>query len=110
MEQNFLTILKNKNIERQKVWDSENQLTLLFKVNEFFGEAGELANEIKKLERERLGLVGSRTTQEKIENEIADVLITLDLIATKLNIDLTQATKNKFNQTSVKNNFDIFID
>jgi NTP pyrophosphatase (non-canonical NTP hydrolase) len=64
------------------------------------GEAGEACNEIKKLERERLGLVGSRTTLDKVAEELADVIISTDLIAMELGIDLGEAVKNKFNKTS----------
>lgn len=76
---NFFPTLREKNIERQKIWDSKGQIKLDFRLLEFFGECGELANLIKKDYRESLGLVGSRVEKKQFEEEIADVVITLDL-------------------------------
>lgn len=95
--------LREANIARQKEWDANNQLTLTYSSNELAGEVGELCNEIKKLERERLGIVGSRTTMEKVRQELADVVICADLLGMRLNIDLGEAVINKFNLTSNNN-------
>lgn len=94
------TYLRNGNIERQKEWDPENKISLEYRGNEFAGEAGEVCNEVKKLARERLGIAGSRTTVEKLASEAADAVICLDLICMDAGIDLFQAVKNKFNETS----------
>lgn len=95
--------LRNANIARQKEWDGGGELSLSFKGNELAGETGELCNVIKKLERERLGLPGSRDTVEHAAEEMADVIICVDLIANHLGVDLWQAVANKFNATSEKN-------
>src|SRR6266852_2876118 len=70
--------------------------------NELAGETGEACNVIKKLERERLRLRGSRATVAQLAEELADVVIVVDLIASRLNIDLSYAIEQKFNATSAK--------
>lgn len=91
--------LREADKKRSSEWNG-GILSLSFRGLEMAGEAGEACNEIKKLERERLGLVGSRTTLDKVAEELADVIISTDLIAMELGIDLGEAVKNKFNKTS----------
>lgn len=95
--------LREANAIRQAEWDMDNKISLSFRGNELGGECGEAQNEIKKLERERLGIRGSRTTVEKLAQELADVVICVDLIAMELGIDLSQAVRGKFNLTSENN-------
>lgn len=87
---------------RQKEWDSGQQTTLLYRAVELGGECGELLNVIKKLERANLGMVGSRATKQDLVDEMADVMICLQLVADKADIDLDQAVRVKFNKTSRK--------
>lgn len=94
--------LREANELRNEEWDSDSQVTLSFRGNELAGEVGEACNLIKKLERERMGLVGSRTTKEKLAKELADVVICIDLIAMQEDIDLNKAVEDKFNHTSKK--------
>jgi len=94
--------LRQANVERNKEFDPENLITASFRGLELAGEVGELCNVIKKLERERLELPGSRTTMLSLAKEIADVLITLDLLAMHYSIDLGEATRYKFNSTSTR--------
>lgn len=115
--------LRYHNNVRQHEWDSDNQITLAYRGNEFGGETGEALEEaigrlldmlrlskaagkvqniVKKLEREALGIAGSRATKQSLADELADVLICVDLIAMKEDIDLWQAVKSKFNATSQK--------
>lgn len=98
------TKLRHANVTRQKEWDEGKQITLSYKGNELAGEIGELCNVLKKLERESLGIRGSRATVQQAEEEAADGIICLDLICAHLGIDLWEAVKKKFNKTSVKNN------
>lgn len=102
--QTLHTTLKAANQARQKEWDVDNKIDLAFRGNELAGEVGEACNVIKKLERERLGIKGSRDTAEHLAEELADVVICVDLIAMHLGIDLNNAIRNKFNATSVKQN------
>lgn len=97
----YLT-LRTANEARQLAWDEDNQITLAYRGNEFAGEAGEVCNVIKKLERERMGIRGSRDTVEHLAEELADTVICADLIAMQAGIDLDAAVANKFNATSAK--------
>lgn len=94
------TVLRMANELRQAEWDKDSKITLSYRGNELGGECGEAQNEIKKLERERLGIRGSRTTVEKLAEELSDVIICTDLIAMKEGIDLWAAVVAKFNATS----------
>ncbi|MGL4488113.1 MAG: MazG-like family protein [Rhizobiaceae bacterium] len=97
-----LKALRIANAARQKEWDKDNQITLSYRGTELGGEVGEALNIIKKLERERLGIKGSRATVEDLAEELADVIICCDLIAMATGIDLTKALQEKFNKTSEK--------
>lgn len=94
--------LRLANFYRQKEWDQNDTITLGHRGNELAGETGEVCNIIKKLERERLGLRGSRATKEQLAEELADVIICADLIAMHCGIDLQAAVIEKFNETSKK--------
>ncbi len=79
------------------------------------GEAGEVCNAVKKLNRIRDGLANindpGRSLTETgqavaaIGDEIADTLIYLDLLALRLGIDLATVTRAKFNATSERYGF-----
>ena len=58
------------------------------------GEVGELCNLIKKLRR------GENIPLHELADEAADVQIYLDLLCTRLGIDLSAATVRKFNRIS----------
>lgn len=104
-----LNTLRAANVQRQKEWDVDNQITLSYRGNEMAGEAGEVCNVIKKLDRERMGIRGSRDTVEHLAEELADVIICVDLIAASMNIDLAGAVAAKFNGTSAKQKLHTFI-
>jgi hypothetical protein len=63
-------------------------LPICFRCVELVGEVGEAANVMKKLERARLGIAGSRATPEDLADELADVAICADLIAMDLGLEL----------------------
>lgn len=94
--------LRAANLARQAEWDPGQQISLSYRGNELGGECGEAQNVIKKLERERLGIRGSRATLDDLAQELADVVICADLIAMAEGIDLDQAVADKFNATSEK--------
>ena len=94
--------LREANVARQAAWDSENKISLSYRGNELAGECGEACNVIKKIERERLGIRGSRDTLEHLAQELADVIICVDLVALAEGIDLDAAVAAKFNETSEK--------
>lgn len=95
--------LRSANIVRQAEWDKDDRISLSYRGNELAGEVGEACNVIKKLDRERMGIRGSRDTVEHLAEELADVVICADLIAMQEGIDLLGAAiPAKFNATSEK--------
>lgn len=96
------TSLRAANAARQLEWDADNQITAAYRGNELAGEVGEACNVIKKLERERMGIRGSKASVAELADELADVLICADLIALHYGIDLEAAVARKFNATSEK--------
>jgi NTP pyrophosphatase (non-canonical NTP hydrolase) len=94
--------LREANIARGIEWQGEVELPASFWGVEMAGEVGEACNVIKKLERERLGVRGSRDTVEHLAEELADVVICADLVARHYGINLDQAVARKFNATSEK--------
>jgi NTP pyrophosphatase (non-canonical NTP hydrolase) len=77
-------------------WSASDWLTAVV------GEVGELASLLKMRNRERDGLPGNKfsPTDQQIADEIADVVIYLDLLAAALGVDLAQAIPAKFNEVS----------
>lgn len=96
------TTLRTANLARQKEWDAGNVIGPSYRGNELAGEIGGACNVIKKLERERLGINGSRDTIAHLAEELAYVIICADLIAAAAGIDLDEAVRAKFNATSEK--------
>ena len=94
--------LRDANVARQAEWDEGNTISLTYWATAMAGEVGEACNVVKKLERERLGLRGSRATLADLADELADVVIYVDLLAMSQGIDLEAAIRNKFNATSAK--------
>lgn len=70
---------------------------------------GEALNVVKKLNRERDGIVGNSVSEaelrQQLADELADVAIYLDIMAASEGIDLGVAIARKFNATSVKVGF-----
>lgn len=63
------------------------------------GEAGELGNLLKKVQRGDVSLADARA---EIAKEFADVLIYLDILAFRCGVSLSDATVAKFNEVSVR--------
>lgn len=101
--------LRSANIERDKEWDKDEVIDLNFRGNELAGEVGEACNKIKKLVRERLGLPGTRATQDELMKEIGDVVICADLIAMDEGFSLQDAVQSAFNKTSKKYGLSVFL-
>ena len=98
----MLDKLRQANIKRDKEWAKGVKISLSFRGVELGGEAGEVCNEVKKLERHRMGIAGGKESIEGLREELADVMICADLIAMQFEIDLGEAIKAKFNKTSEK--------
>lgn len=67
------------------------------------GEVGEACNLIKKMRR------GDNIDLNAVAEELADVMIYLDLLSARLGIDLEQAIIDKFNKDSRKRKAEIFL-
>lgn len=94
--------LREANAVRQLEWDKDDSITAAYRGNELAGEVGEACNIIKKLERERMGIRGSRASVADLSDELADIVICADLIALHYGINLDLAVVRKFNATSEK--------
>jgi NTP pyrophosphatase (non-canonical NTP hydrolase) len=94
--------LRQANDDRAAEWQKGAEVSLSFRGNELAGETGEACNVIKKIERERMGFVGSRSSLDDLAEEVADVVICADLIARDVGFDLGDAVRRKFNKTSEK--------
>lgn len=97
----MLRELREATSARAIEWETV-QTDASFRGNELAGETGEVCNEIKKLERGRMGLVGGKTDQTGLKEELGDVIICVELIAQHYGIDLEEAIREKFNKTSKK--------
>lgn len=98
----MLDELRGANRERQKEWPGNEQCDVAFRALEVAGEAGEVAEAVKKYLRAERGIKGSTATIEDIASEMADVIVGIDLLADQLGIELPSAVREKFNATSVK--------
>lgn len=81
-------ILREANAARQVEWDPSGHASdPAWRLNELGGEVGEVCNILKKLHRERMGVPGSRATKDQLAEELADVMICIDLAAMEFGID-----------------------
>jgi NTP pyrophosphatase (non-canonical NTP hydrolase) len=94
--------LRDANRARHAEWFKDKPVSLLFRATELAGEVGELCNAIKKLERERLGVKGTKATLQDVADELADVVISADLLGMQFGINIGEAIERKFNATSTK--------
>lgn len=86
-----------KRMESNSYKKCETEWTSAHWMQATIGEFGELANLLKKVDRGDFSLDEARSD---IAREFADVQTYLDIMAYKLNIDLGQATIDKFNEVS----------
>ena len=94
--------LANANLHRQQEWPGNEKADVAFRALEVVGEAGEVAEAVKKFLRAERGIYGSVASVEDIASELADVVIAADLLATQLHVDLGHHVAMKFNATSMK--------
>jgi NTP pyrophosphatase (non-canonical NTP hydrolase) len=102
MAEGFLTQLRRVNTERYFAWTEGADAGIMFDALELGGEVGELLNVVTKLDREQRGWRGARADPADFADECADVLICLDKLARRLDVDLEAVTIAKFNATSDK--------
>lgn len=108
--------LRRANVARCLKWhpDGIESWSLSDWLTAVTGEIGELAGDIKCLNRCRDGLPGNKKTEAEIRanmpKEIADVIIYLDLLAAREGIDLSAAIRQKFNEVSQRVGFEDRLD
>lgn len=113
---NSLDRLRQANIDRHAVWPGAEACSMEFYAIEFGGEAGEVLDAVKKYIRSRDNVSGNKAgvsmdmLKVAIMEEMGDVLISLDLLARELNINLSDCVPMKFNKTSVKVGVPCFMD
>lgn len=95
-------VLRSANRQRQTEWPGNEHADVAFRAIELAGEAGEVAEAVKKFLRAERGIKGSTATKEDVASEMGDLLVSLDLLANQMGIDLGEAVRSKFNQTSEK--------
>jgi NTP pyrophosphatase (non-canonical NTP hydrolase) len=79
--------------------------------NAAFGEVGEAANVIKKIERGDFEDDADRTERAYLHlgEEMADAVIYLDLLAQRAGLDLGECVRRKFNKDSDKQGLNIYL-
>ena len=104
--------LRLVNVPRRDRWHPKGSIpwTSADWSNALCGEAGELANVVKKIRRYETGTVnrGDPCLDELVSMaaaELADVVIYADLLAEHFHVDLGEAVSKKFNQVSEKYGF-----
>ena len=95
-------VLREANRRRQQEWPGNDKADLAFRAIELAGEAGEVSEAIKKFLRAQRGIKGSTATRDDVAQEMGDLLVSLDLLADALGINLGDAVRRKFNATSEK--------
>lgn len=104
--------LRKANDTRAKHWNGPergSQLGILFASVEAGGETGEALNKVKKYVRHLLGMPGGADNLEEVKDEIADMVITADLLAAQFNVDLGECVRTKFNKTSRKHDMPVAL-
>lgn len=109
---NILKKLRAANCERNAHMKGLNVYDVMSHYGlELNAEVGELTDLLVKFNRQRFaGNYGSKNISYlDIKDEIADVIITADLIAGEFGIDLDAAIKDKFNKTSRRYGLPVII-
>ena len=106
--------LTDANNIRQGHWPGYEKADLLFRAVEFGGEAGEVLDAVKKLARAQRAIAGNNgksmdDLRQAVMEEIGDVMITLDMLATDLGIKIEDCVPMKFNMTSRKVGIDVYM-
>lgn len=103
---NFAELRRANIIRNEEVFNPCNNWSLMEWACAMAGEAGELCGAIKKMRRMEEGTNSAKDPTDlaiykrKVADEMADVIIYLDLMASKMNLDLGQAVISKFNEVS----------
>lgn len=94
--------LREANNARQQNWPGNEQADIAFRALEVGGECGEALEKVKKYLRAHRGIMGSTASIQEIGEELADVVISVDLLCQELGLQLGEEVSAKFNKTSIK--------
>lgn len=110
-------VFQEVNAERAKLWHHSGvrQWGLVDWTNATAGEAGELCNAAKKLQRLHDGIDGNKgETQAELEQavaeEMADTITYAFLVGSHLGVDVGEELIKKFNAVSERNGFYIGLE
>ncbi len=109
--------LREKNVKRAietfKTYDNQ---PLSYWITAIVGELGELANMTKKMQRVKMGGIdgghsytAEDITKKMLAEEIAGVIIYIDLLSSLLEIDLHNAVVQTFNEKSFETGSNITL-
>lgn len=110
-----LAQLRKANRFRQDYWPGhERAADIEFRCIEFAGEAGEVSDAVKKLLRHDRGVGGNGGKGRDalitaLIEEVGDALISLDMLADAMGIDMRDAIVEKLNKTSRKNGIPVMM-
>lgn len=112
-----LSELRDKSVKRAiEGFNTYENVSILFFTTALAGELGELCNLVKKLERVKAGGLDAGTNEkakdinrDKLAEEIGGIAIYLDLLASRLGIDLEQAIIKTFNDKSKQYDLKYFL-
>jgi NTP pyrophosphatase (non-canonical NTP hydrolase) len=107
----------NHNLARCEAKDGFNHAINSWSLSDWLvalgGEVGEAMNIAKKLNRVRDGIPGNSQTADELRqhlvDELADVFIYLDIVASAAGFSLEKAVVEKFNRTSQKIGYPVTI-
>lgn len=108
--------LREANEKRMDEWAGNDRCTLEFRAIEIAGEVGELSEailtvqcaagrtleQVKKFLRAQQGIAGNKGKISDVVLEMGDCLVSLDLLAQKLGVNMGDAARAAFNRTSDK--------
>lgn len=85
--------IKNISLQKRGVYDKEKET--LFQMVKLTEELGELSNEVLAFSNYQRKEKADKHSNETLENEFADVLFSLLILARKMNIDLEKSANQK---------------
>ena len=104
-----LNQLSEANRERSlKLFSDGDEKTILYWSNAVNGEAGELANVVKKLYRDNGGKLDASFIR-KIKEEAAGTFLYLDLALNAVGISLEEAITYEFDRVSCKKGYPVLL-
>lgn len=106
-----LQLIQQVNFERFRRWFGNHPgWNLLEAAAEMCGEAGEMTNICKKIQRDKYGIQGNlhipkSELEQKLRLEIGDVLVTLMTVASLAGLDINDCVESSFNEKSIQMGF-----